>query len=169
MSDSSYPMGCSLPGSSVHEFFQAIVLEWIAISFSRDSSQPRDWTWVSCIVDRRFTFWATREVPGVWFSSYQWRDKIDLKVGGESKGLWGRIDLLTSVQQTRCVCWGWHVTGVTAEQIRVLQAVWDVAECKLCPRVWSLAPGIQEPHGFMEQASLLYQWDRPGSVCLFFY
>ena len=32
------PMDCSLPGSSVHRIFQAIVLEWIAISFSRGSS-----------------------------------------------------------------------------------------------------------------------------------
>ena len=52
-------MDCSLPGSSVHEIFQAIVLEWIAISFSRGSSQPRDQTQVSRIVDRRFTVWAT--------------------------------------------------------------------------------------------------------------
>ena len=57
------PMSCSLPGSSVHRIFQAIVLEWIAISFSRGSSQPRDRTRVSHIVDRRFTVWATREVP----------------------------------------------------------------------------------------------------------
>ena len=35
------PMDCSLLGSSVHGIFQAIVLEWIAISFSRGSSQPR--------------------------------------------------------------------------------------------------------------------------------
>ena len=35
------PIDCSLPGSSVHGIFQAIVLEWIAISFSRGSSQPR--------------------------------------------------------------------------------------------------------------------------------
>ena len=53
------PMGCSLPGSSVCGVFQAIVLEWIAISFSRGSFQPRDQTRVSRIVDRRFTFWAT--------------------------------------------------------------------------------------------------------------
>ena len=51
-------MDCSLPGSSVHGIFQAIVLEWIAISFSRGSSQPRDWTRVSCILDRRLTVWA---------------------------------------------------------------------------------------------------------------
>ena len=56
------PMDCSLPGSSVHGIFQARVLEWIAISFSRGSSQTRDWTWVSRIVDRRFTVWATRDV-----------------------------------------------------------------------------------------------------------
>ena len=48
-------MDCSLPGSSVHGIFQATVLEWIAISFSRGSSQPRDRTRVSHIVDRRFT------------------------------------------------------------------------------------------------------------------
>ena len=52
---------CSLPGSSVHGIFQARILEWIAISFSRGSSQPRDRTWVSHIVDRRFTVWAARE------------------------------------------------------------------------------------------------------------
>ena len=49
------PMDCSLPGSSVHGIFQTIVLEWIAISFSKGSSQPRDHTWVSRVVDRRFT------------------------------------------------------------------------------------------------------------------
>ena len=56
------PMDCSLPGSSVHGILQAIVLEWIAISFSRGSSRPRDRTWVSCIVDRCFTIQATMEV-----------------------------------------------------------------------------------------------------------
>ena len=49
------PMDCSLPGSSVRGIFQAIVLEWIAISFSRGFSRPRDRTQVSRIVDRRFT------------------------------------------------------------------------------------------------------------------
>ena len=40
-------MDCSLPRSSVHVIFQARVLEWVAISFSRGSSQPRDRTQVS--------------------------------------------------------------------------------------------------------------------------
>ena len=47
---------------SVYGILQARILEWVAILFSRRSSQPRDWTQVSCIVGRRFTFWATREV-----------------------------------------------------------------------------------------------------------
>ena len=38
------PMDCSLPGSSIHGIFQARVLEWGAIAFSRRSSRPRDWT-----------------------------------------------------------------------------------------------------------------------------
>ena len=56
------PIDCSLQVSSVHGIFQAIVLEWVAISFSRGSSQSRAQTRVSGIVDRRFTIWATREV-----------------------------------------------------------------------------------------------------------
>ena len=55
------PMNCSPPGSSVHGIFQARILEWIAISFSRGSFQPRDRTQVSHIAGRFFTVWATRE------------------------------------------------------------------------------------------------------------
>ena len=42
-------MDCSPPGSSVHGVFQARILEWVAISFSRASSQPTKRTQVSCI------------------------------------------------------------------------------------------------------------------------
>ena len=54
-------MDCRRPGSSVHGIFQAWIWEWVAISFSRGSSRPRDRTQVSCIVSRHFTVWATRE------------------------------------------------------------------------------------------------------------
>ena len=43
------PMDCSPPGSSVHGIPQARILEWVAISFSKGSSQPRDQTHVSRI------------------------------------------------------------------------------------------------------------------------
>ena len=55
------PMDCNLPGFFIHSIFQARVPEWVAISFSRESSQPRDQTQVSRIASRRFTLWVTRE------------------------------------------------------------------------------------------------------------
>ena len=55
------PMDCSPPGCSIHEIFQARILEWVAISFSRWSSQPRDRTRVSCTAGRFFTDWAINE------------------------------------------------------------------------------------------------------------
>ena len=55
------PMDYSPLGSSVHGLLQAGILKWGAISSSRGSSQPREWTRVSWIVGRFFTIWATRE------------------------------------------------------------------------------------------------------------
>ena len=54
------PMDCSPPDSSIHGILQARIQEWLAISFSRGSSQPRDWTQVSHIAGGFFTVWATR-------------------------------------------------------------------------------------------------------------
>jgi len=62
------PMDCSL---SVYGMLQARILEWVAISFSRGSSQPRDQTWVSLIAGRFFTVWATREAFK-WENSRTW-------------------------------------------------------------------------------------------------
>ena len=49
------PMDCSPPGSAFHGILQGRILEWVAILFSRGSSQPRDRTQVSCIADRFFS------------------------------------------------------------------------------------------------------------------
>ena len=43
------PMGCNQPGSSDYGILQARILEWVAISFSMGSSQPRDWNCVSYV------------------------------------------------------------------------------------------------------------------------
>ena len=48
------PMDCSLPGSSVHGIFQARILKWVAISFTRGYSQHRDPNWVSCTAGRLY-------------------------------------------------------------------------------------------------------------------
>ena len=47
--DSLWPMDCSPPGSSVHGIRQACILEWVAISFSRATPRPRDWTSISYV------------------------------------------------------------------------------------------------------------------------
>ena len=57
------PVDYSLSGSSVCGIFQARILEWAAISFSRVSSWPRGWTWVSHVEGGFFIIWATREAP----------------------------------------------------------------------------------------------------------
>ena len=55
------PTDCSPPSSSGHGILQATVLEWVGISFSRGSSQPRDQTGVSHIAGKLLTIWTTRE------------------------------------------------------------------------------------------------------------
>ena len=61
VSDSLRPVHCSPPSSSVYGILQARILEWVAISFSRGSSWPRDQTQVSHISGRRFNLCTTME------------------------------------------------------------------------------------------------------------
>ena len=63
------PVDYSMPGCSVHGILQARILEWVAISFSRVSSQPRDWTCVSYVscVGEFFTTGATWEAQDLLY------------------------------------------------------------------------------------------------------
>ena len=86
-------MGCSPPGSSVHGISHARILEWVATSLSRRSSQPRDKNYISCIGRQVLYHWATREAHGlnhvtlkfpvVTYSCGSWTVK---------KAKWQRID-----------------------------------------------------------------------------
>ena len=102
------PMDCSLQGSSVHGIFQARVLEWIAISFSRGSSQPRDRTRVSSTAGRRFTVWATREE----YIYYIYQARKDPDAGKdwrqEEKGTIGWDGWMASPTQR---AWVWASSG----------------------------------------------------------
>ena len=70
------PMDCSPPVSSVHGIFQVRILEWVAISSSRGSSQPKEQTLVSCIscigrrILHRCTIWADSFVTS-WTVAHQ--------------------------------------------------------------------------------------------------
>ena len=78
------PVDCSLSGSAPHGIFQERILEWIAISSCRGSSQARDWTSVSCIVRQILYHWATWEahIYSVGFTFYKLGDydQIDAKI-----------------------------------------------------------------------------------------
>ena len=64
------PMDCSPPGPSVHGILQARILEWIAISYSRGSSRPRNQTWISCISCNAGGLFPTEpSLPNTWRAS----------------------------------------------------------------------------------------------------
>ena len=62
------PIYCSSPGSSIHGILQEGILEWVAIPFTRASSEPRDRTWISRIAGRFFAIWAIRGSPKVYIA-----------------------------------------------------------------------------------------------------
>ena len=64
---------CNPVDYTVHWILQARILEWVAFPFSRGSSQPRDWSRVSCIAGRFFTSWATREAQTSYTSINIWK------------------------------------------------------------------------------------------------
>ena len=85
------PMNCSLQGSSVHGVFRTRILEWVAVSYSRQSSRPRDWTHVSCVscIGRWILYhWTTWEAHakkqnkagkvGRWGTTLNWEVKSGL-------------------------------------------------------------------------------------------
>ena len=67
----------SPPAFSVHEILQARILEWVAMAFSRGSSWPRNWSYLSCFAGRFFPLWTTREAWNLWFiyPLFGWRRK----------------------------------------------------------------------------------------------
>ena len=102
------PVDCSLPGFSVHAILQARILEWVTISFSRGSSQPRDWTWVPHIGGRCFNLWATRE------------DNISISLSKEShttfsqrKGVLEKKNQALNLVKTENELWGTSEKSLT--------------------------------------------------------
>ena len=119
-------MDWSLPGSLVHGILQARTLEWVAISFSKGSSWPRDWTLVSCIPGRFFIIWTTRAKSQLllrYFLTLRYYDSdkfVDisiiiqrLKAGGEgeNRGWHGWMASLTRWTWVWASSGSWWWTG----------------------------------------------------------
>ena len=84
------PMDCKPPGSSVHGIPQARILKWVAISSSRRSSWPRDWTWISCAscIGRQILYhWATRQHEN-WETKDDSETIPSLGVQGQFRNVW---------------------------------------------------------------------------------
>ena len=94
------PVDCSRPGSSVPGILQARILGWVAIPFSRGSSQPKDQTWVSCISGKFFAVWATKKAPSYEIS------KRDRKQAGNCQGLVGEKNGNWLLNGHRVSFWG---------------------------------------------------------------
>ena len=76
VSDSLRPMDHSPPGSSVQGTFLARILEWVTMTSSGGSSQPRNWTCISCIIGGFFTCWTIGESPPRWYYHPYFIEKI---------------------------------------------------------------------------------------------
>ena len=98
---------CSPPGSSVHGISQARVLECVAISSSRGSSQPKDWTSVSCIGRHILYHQATREDPCLILKMLQ--NPLATEADGEDLNVvWPmQINFHLSCKSARSDQWGW--------------------------------------------------------------
>ena len=96
------PMECGLPGSSIHGILQAIILEWVAIPSSRESSGPRDWThlsWVSCIGGWVLYHWRCLGSP-------RWPMKLKGKVAQSCVTLCDPMDYaVLEILQARTLEW----------------------------------------------------------------
>ena len=85
-------MDCNLPGSSVHGIFQTRIQNWVAISFSRGSSQPRDQTRISCVScfgRRVFNHWTTWDTWN-YKKPYYWAPPVPPSCGRLLPGITGR-------------------------------------------------------------------------------
>ena len=127
------PIDYSPQGSSVHGIFQARILEWVVISFSRGSSQPRDWTQVSCIAGRFFTVWVTREAYSLLLLLSRFKscptlcDPIDSSPPGspvpgilQARTLeWAAISFSSA--------WKWKVKGKSLSRVWLFVTPWTAA------------------------------------------
>ena len=129
-------MDCSSPSSSICGIFEARILEWAAVSFSRGSSQPRDWTHVSSTGRQILYSWTTGKAPYIlltWILKPNW--KVICEHGGQHSWLkaenntpgWLRNGIWLSVSLIGLS----HRNDILGESLGMLRAdltsSWDVA------------------------------------------
>ena len=132
------PMDCNLPSSSVHSILQARIPERVAIPFSRGPSQHRSWTVVSCIADRFFTIWISREAlyKSIWYY-WIWFGKTWLRIC-----IYGVIN--------------WSVLIAYNEQCQI-HDLWKIFSFRTRDQAWSLKSFC---------VSVLLKWKRDRELLI---
>ena len=145
------PVECSLPGSSVHGILQARILEWVAISFSRGSSRPRDSTWVSHIAGRRFNLWATREAPFLLY-----RSLLIIEVYWNTE--WSRAKT-NRVLPRKCTGHNKHPLPTTQEKTLCMDITrWSTPKSDW---LYSLQPKMEKLYTVSKNKTRSWLWLRP--------
>ena len=131
---------CSPPGSSVNEIFQARILEWVAISYSKRSSWHGDLTWISCIAGIVFTHWARGKPLRVsMHGDYQWCSwwmphHCPLWSFGSLEAITAFLASSTSLVQLHFPRWGWKSVLPSLRESEQLH--YFSAHCKI--QLWPL-------------------------------
>ena len=123
---------------TVHGILKARILEWVAFPFSRESSQPRDWTQVSHIAGVFFTSWAIRELPydptilllGIYLKNMKiliWKNIGTPSIHGVAKS-WTRLSDWTELIFIAALCtiakrWKQHKCPLTEGWIKVMRYI----------------------------------------------
>ena len=140
MSSSLRPMDCSLPGFSVHGILQARLLEWLAIPFSRGSSQPWDWTQTSCTEGSFYTIWTTREAQRLIRVNVYWAFPVRQRISCESLWWMPYVEITWPCFSMRHLLLSSANTGGEAgahpscSRAHSWSRCWDWAECRLWGR-----------------------------------
>ena len=126
------PMDCSPPGSSIHGIFQARILEWVAIFYSRVSSWPRDQTCVSCTGRWILNHCATWEAQYIFAAKLLQScptlcDPIDGSPPGSSVPGILQARILEWVAISFSNAWKWKVKVKSLSRVRLLATPWTIA------------------------------------------
>ena len=110
------PMDCSLPGSSDRGIFQARILEWVAISFSRGSSWTKDQTYVFCI---------GRQIPwGFWTVVLEKTFKVPWIARRYNQSILKEISPGFSLEGLRCWSWNSNTLATWCDELAHLKRPW---------------------------------------------
>ena len=170
------------PSSSVHGILQARILEWVSISFSRVSSQPKDRTWVSRIAGEFFTVWATRNTQILSYNRVNIPCMPPVLTALSIKKPWDSYGRSQLFLQSECIfhwlfkqlkgkrrTWisrPWRGRGRVPGVLNQLSAEWLLVQEGLV-----ICGGSHEPHVWMEVSllwfkSLFSQSPWPSLTCV---